>query len=145
MTKELAIQNESMSLSDSLLSKENFEHYSKLATKLATSALVAKCYYNKPQDLFLAMSLGYKIGFSVEQSMQDIVVINGKACVYGDGMLALVMAHPACEDIIEEPIMDGEDVVGYKCTVKRKGMTPHSKIFTLKMAKKAGLLGLAAP
>jgi len=144
MTKQLA-HYQSTTLSDSLFAPDNMTHYSELAVKLANTNLVADCYKGKPHDLFVAMAFGYKMGFSVEQSIQDIVVINGRPCMYGDTLLAKVMTHPDFEDIIEEPLLDNNDIVGYKCTVKRKGMADYTKIFTLKMAQKARLLGRKGP
>lgn len=128
-------------LTDSLFSKDLAPHYMKLAGQLAASEMVPKCYRNKPADLFLCWSMGYQIGIPPEQAMNCIMVTNGKASMWGDEMLALCMAHPDFIDIIEEPILaNGETVTGYRCTVKRKHKTDVVSIFTLDMAKKAGLL-----
>ncbi len=127
-------------LDDSLFSKELAPHYMQLATKLASSELVPKSFRGKPQDLFLCWAIGYSIGMSPEQSMQCIAIINGRACMWGDEMLALCMAHKDFDDIIEEPIMKESAVIGYICTVKRKGRADKINLFTLDMAKKAGLL-----
>lgn len=127
-------------LDDSLFSKDLAPHYMELAKKLATSELVPKGYRGKPQDLFIAWAMGYQVGLAPEQAMQCIAIINGKPSMWGDDMLALCMAHKDFEDIIEEPILNNGSVVGYLCTVKRRGMEPKSNPFTLEMAKKAGLL-----
>lgn len=132
-------------LDDSLFSKELAPHYMQLAGQLSKSLMVPKAYQGKPQDLFIAMAMGYQIGLSVEQAIQAIAVINGKPCLWGDDMLALCIAHPDFVDIIEEPIIQDNAVIGYTCTVKRKNMSEHSKLFTLDMAKKAGLLGKVGP
>jgi len=147
MSNELALVREHglSRLDDSLFSKDLAPHYMKLASQLSSSELVPKSYRGKPQDLFLCWSMGYSIGMSPEMSMQCISVINGKPCLWGDEMLALCMAHKDFEDIIEEPIMKGDTVSGYTCTIKRKGMSARSNIFTLDMAKKAGLLGKVGP
>ncbi len=127
-------------LDDSLFSKDLAPHYMQLATKLATSELVPKCFRGKPQDLFLCWSMGYQVGLTPEQSMQCIAVINGKPAMWGDDMLALCMAHKDFDDIIEEPIVKNDAVIGYTCIVKRKGKADKENVFTLDMAKKAGLL-----
>lgn len=128
-------------LDDSLFSKELAPHYMQLSSKLASSELVPKCFRNKPQDLFICWAMGYQIGLSPEQSMQCIAVINGKAAMWGDDMLALCMAHKDFEDISENEIRSqDETVIGYRCIVKRKGVAPKSNDFTLDMAKRAGLL-----
>lgn len=128
-------------LDDSLFSKELAPHYMQLASKLATSELVPKCFRGKPQDLFLCWAMGYQVGLTPEQSMQCIAVINGKPAMWGDDMLALCMSHKDFVDIIEEPILNGaKEVTGYRCTVKRTGRSDRVNEFTLEMAKKAGLL-----
>lgn len=128
-------------LEDSLFSKDLAPHYMKLAGQLAASEIVPKCYRNKPSDLFLCWAKGYQLGISPEQAMDCISVINGKAVMWGDEMLALCMSHPDFQDIIEEHILDKDaQVIGYTCTIKRKGRTPTVSVFTLQMAKKAGLL-----
>jgi hypothetical protein len=127
-------------LDDSLFSKDLAPHYMKLAGQLATSELVPKCFRGKPQDLFLCWSMGYQVGLTPEQSMQCIAVINGKPAMWGDDMLALCMSHRDFDDIIETPIVKNDAVIGYTCTVKRKGKADKESVFTLDMAKKAGLL-----
>jgi len=133
-------------LDDSLFSKDLAPHYMQLATKLASSELVPKCFRGKAPDLFICWSMGYQIGMSPEQAMQCIAVVNGKAVMWGDEMLALCMSHPDFEDIDEQPILakDGS-VFGYTCTVKRKGRAPKVNKFDLNDAKKAGLLGKVGP
>lgn len=132
-------------LDDSLYSKDLAPHYMQLATKLASSELIPKSFRGKPQDLFICWAMGYQVGLTPEQSQQCIAVINGKPAMWGDDMLALVMAHKDFDDIIEEPILKGETVTGYSCTVKRKGKADKQNVFTLEMAKKAGLLGKVGP
>lgn len=128
-------------LEDSLFSKELAPHYMQLAGKLASSELVPKSFRGKPQDLFICWAMGYQVGLTPEQSMQCIAVINGKPAMWGDDMLALCMAHKEFDDIIEEAILDkNHTVIGYTCTVKRKGKADKVNVFTLEMAKKAGLL-----
>jgi hypothetical protein len=139
--RSMVVQDKTNRLNDSLFSKELAPHYMQLASQLSKSAMVPKAYQGKPQDLFVAMAMGYQIGLSVEQAVQAIAVINGKPCLWGDEMMALCMAHKDFEDIIEEPILANDAVIGYKCTVKRKGRTNTVNVFTLDDAKKAGLLG----
>lgn len=127
-------------LDDSLFSKELAPHYMQLAGKLASSELVPKSFRGKPQDLFICWAMGYQVGLTPEQSMQCIAVINGKPAMWGDDMLALCMAHKDFDDIIEEPLLKDLAVVGYSCVVKRKGKADKANIFTLDMAKRAGLL-----
>jgi hypothetical protein len=128
-------------LTDSLFSKDLAPHYMKLAGQLAASEIVPKCYRNKPSDLFLCWAKGYQLGISPEQSMDCISVINGKAVMWGDEMLALCMSHPDFMDITEEPTLRGDgSVSAYTCTIKRKGRSDTVSVFSLDMANKAGLI-----
>lgn len=127
-------------LEDSLFSPNLFPHYQKVAETLSKSGVIPTAYRNKPEDIFVAMAMGYQLGFPVEQALQDIAVINGRPCLWGDGLLALVLNHPECEGIEEEPIYSGQVITGYICTIKRKGHKPHIKSYTVDDAVKAGLL-----
>ncbi len=128
-------------LEDSLFSPALFPHYQKVAETLAKSNVIPFAYKSKPEDIFVAMAMGYQLGFPVEQSLQDIAVINGRPCLWGDGLMALVLNHPDCERINETPIIRDGHVVGYTCTVFRKGHEPHQKSFTMEDAQQAGLWG----
>src|ERR1700733_2924686 len=128
-------------LEDSLFSPALFPHYQKVAETLSKSNVIPKDYKGKPEDIFVAIAMGYQLGFPVEQALQDIAVINGRPSVWGDGLLALALNHPECQSITEEPIYEGTAIIGYKCTVKRKGHEAHTKSFILQDAKRAGLLG----
>ena len=146
--KGMFVVKQNSRLDDSLFSKELAPHYMQLSKQLASSELVPKSFRGKPQDLFICWAMGYQVGLTPEQSMQCIAVINGKPAMWGDDMLALCIAHKDFEDIIEDPIHQTGGVnviVGYRCTVKRRGMQPKSNEFTLDMAKKAGLLGKVGP
>lgn len=132
-------------LEDSLFSAALFPHYQKVAETLAKSDMVPKDYRGKPDNVLVAMEMGYQLGLPVAQCLQDIAVINGRPALWGDGLLALALSHPECEYINEEPMYDGGIVLGYTCAVKRKGHPEHKKSFTLQQAKQAGLLGKPGP
>lgn len=128
-------------LEDSLYSPKLFDHYQKVANLLARSSMVPQQYVGKPADIFVAMAMGYQLGFPVEQALQDIAVIRGRPALWGDGLLSLAISHPDCEYINEDEIIEKGHVVGYRCTVKRKDHPEHVKTFMLQDAKQAGLLG----
>jgi hypothetical protein len=133
-------------LEDSLFSPELYEHYQKVAVMMSKSEIVPNSYRGKPADIFIAMEMGYQLGFPIAQSLQDIAVINGRPCLWGDGLLALVLSHKECEGINEEPLTDDKgNVIGYRCTVSRKGYKPREQVFTLQDAQAAGLLKKAGP
>ncbi len=133
-------------LEDSLFSQSNYQHYYKIAQQFAKSTLIPKNYIGKPDDIFIAMAMGYQLGFSVEQSLQDIAVINGRPCLWGDGLLALVLSHPDLESIQEHQMFDDRgNIIGCRCIIKRRNHPEHTEIFTVDDAKKANLWGKQGP
>lgn len=127
-------------LEDSLYSPNLYEHYKRVAADLSKSELVPNIYKNKPEDIFVAMAMGYQLGFSIEQSLLDIAVVSGRPALWGDGLMALVLNHPDCEGIDENLLEKDGQIIGYSCTVRRKGHQPHTQQFTLQDAQQAGLL-----
>ena len=130
---------------DSLFAPANLEHSMRIAELICKSDMTPKGYKNKPNDTLIAMELGRTWGLGPLQAIQNIAVINGKPCAYGDLVLAICSSHPDFEDISEEPIEKGGAIVGYICTVKRKGRTAVVQSFTIEQAKKAGLWGRQGP
>lgn len=140
------MQNIQTKESQSLLAPNNFEHYYRIANMMSKSDMVPKAYKDKPQDILIAMEFGRSLGLSPLAAIQNIAVINGKPCIYGDGMLAVCSGHPEFENIEELPIHgNGNEVIGYKCTVHRKGRSPVSQSFTKDDANKARLLKKVGP
>lgn len=130
---------------NSLLSANNFEHYYRIANMMSKSDMVPKSYKDKPQDILLSMEYGRSLNLGPLQAVQNIAVINGKPSIYGDGILAVCSGHPEFENIEEEPMIEGNETVGYTCTVKRKGRSDVTNSFTREQAKKAGLWGRQGP
>lgn len=124
----------------SWLSCNNLEAAMKLAEMFSKSAMVPKQYQGNAANCLVAMAYGDSLGMAPLQAMQSVAVVNGVPALYGDGMLALVQASPVFESI-EESIEDGAAV----CTVKRRGMKPVQRVFTIDDAKRAGLWGKQGP
>ena len=129
------------------ISKFNFEitsldqamQYAKL---ISDSDLAPKDYRGKPGNVLIAMQFGAEIGLKPMQAIQNIAVINGRPCVWGDAMIAIVQNHPMCEYIKEGSEPDGTTY----CTVKRKNEEEEYTIrFSKEDAKKANLLGKPGP
>ena len=122
------------------LTPSNLQEAMQYAEIMAKSTVVPKQYQSRPGDILVAVQMGADLGLKPMQALQNIAVINGRPCIWGDALLALVQAHPAFEDI-KETIENGVAT----CTVKRKGQQPHTVTFSLEDAKKAGLLGKPGP
>lgn len=132
--------------STSLIAPENFEHYYRIANMMSKSDMVPKGYKDKPQDVLIAMEMGVSLGLGPLQAIQNIAVINGKPCLYGDGMLSVCSGRPDFENIKEEPLLnEAGKTIGFKCTVWRRNREPVTQTFTEEDAKKANLLGKSGP
>lgn len=131
---------------ESLMSPNNFDHYFRIARMMSVSEMVPKAYKDKAHDILIAMDMGASLGLGPLQAIQNIAVINGRPCLYGDAMLAVCSGRPDFENIQEEPILDSKGkTVGFICTVKRRGRAAVVQSFTLEQAMAAGLWGKAGP
>jgi len=103
---------------------------------MARSSFVPNTFKGKPEDVFLAVSFGSALGFSPLQALQCICIINGKVCVYGDGLIALCSSKDDFEFIKED---FNEETMTASCTIKMKDKPEHTVLFSWKDAQKAGL------
>ncbi len=106
------------------------------ASLLAKSTMVPRCYHDKPSDILIAIQLGAELGLKPLQSLQNIATINGRPCIWGDAMLALVQSTSVFEEINE---YYDEEKKAAICTVKRRNQSEHTVVFSEEDAKKAGL------
>jgi len=127
----------------SYLSQENFEHAFRMAKMIATTQLIPKAYHNKPADVLVAFEFGRTLGLGYLQAVQNIAVVNGRPCLWGDAMLAVCQAHRDFEYIKEKPVVNETgEIVGFECYIKRKSYPEETvRRFTSDDAKKAGLWG----
>lgn len=120
----------------------SFQELQTYAQLIASSSFCPNAMKGKAGDVLIAIQMGGEVGLSPIQALQNIAVINGKPSIYGDAAMALVQAHPACEDVVEDFC---EDTMTATCTVTRKGQKPHTSVFSQKDAEKAKLWGKAGP
>jgi hypothetical protein len=118
----------------------SFNELVQFAQMAAKSKLVPPDYRGQPESVMLAVQLGSELGLSPMQSIQNIAVIGSRPTVWGDAMLALVLAHPDCEDVVEA--VENDTAI---CTVKRRGRAPIVRRFSIPDAKQAQLWGKAGP
>lgn len=118
-----------------------FEDAYRMARVFANTQLVPKDYQGKPEAACVAILQGLELGLSPMAAMQSIAVVNGRPCLYGDGMLAVVRASGLMEWMKET-----DDGTTATCTVKRRGETdPITRTFSDEDAKRAGLFGKPGP
>lgn len=115
------------------------------ADLLAHSQLIPKAFQGRPADIVVAMMWSHSLGIPLVQGLQYIAVINGRPSMYGDGLLAVVMASGQCTDFREEIKGEGNNLTAV-CTVKRRGLeAPIVGTFSMEDARVAGLLGKPGP
>lgn len=122
------------------LSPQTFDQALTFSQYLADSDLVPKDFKGKPGNCLIAMQWGSELGLKPLQSLQNLAVINGRPALWGDAVIALVMASPVCEYVTEDD--DGETAY---CRVKRKGAPEQVRSFSMEDARKAGLSGKQGP
>lgn len=138
MSNELATQTRSTGFD---LSPQTFEQALTFAQYLADSDMVPKDFRGKPANCLIGMQWGMELGMKPLQAIQNIAVINGRPCLWGDAMLAMVRASPLCEYVTEGWLDDG---TGY-CKAKRRNEPEQIRTFSDADAKLAGLLGKQGP
>ena len=117
----------------------SFEDAMQLATTLAKSQLIPKQFQGRPHDIVVAMMWSHTLNIPIVQGLQHIAVVNGKPSIYGDGMLAVVMASGQMNGIKEELKGSGDGLTAI-CQVTRKGIeTPFIGTFSVEDAKRATL------
>ena len=119
------------------------------SARTAKSELVPTAYQGKPDDIIVAATMGQAVGFTVMQSLSAIAVINGKASLYGDALMAVARRHPDCLSIDEAMAKDGDGNIIATCTVRRRTITGEVETicrrFDIKAAKRARLWNKRGP
>ncbi len=124
----------------------SFDDMMRFATSIANSGLAPRDL-KTPEAIMVAMQHGMELGLSPIQALQSIAVINGRPSIWGDAALAIVKAHPECDDVIETfERGDGKgDNMMARCEVLRRGKQPVVRTFSVAQATKAGLWGKTGP
>ena len=125
----------------SIVRPRNIDELLKIAQIFSRSDLVPREYKGKPENVVLAIQIGSELGLAPLQALQNIAVINGRPCLWGDAMLALVQASGKLEYIRE-----WTEEKSAHCVIKRKGYPEeYEKIFSDEDAQRAGLLQKPGP
>ena len=114
-----------------------FEIAKRIAHTLALSSLVPEPYRGRPNDVFVAINMGSELGMEPFQAIQSIAVIEGKPCLYGDGLIGVVRASPKCSWIEETLSDDGKTAT---CRTQRQGdPKPVEQSYSIDDAIQAGI------
>lgn len=114
-----------------------YEVAKRIAHTLSQSGLVPDAYRGRPNDCFVAINMGAELGLEPFQAIQSIAVIDGKPCLYGDGLIGVVRASPKCLWIEETISDDGKTAT---CRTQRKGdPNPIEATYSWSDAMQAGI------
>jgi len=126
------------------MAPQTFAEAERFARMLSGTDLVPAAYRGKPEAILIAMQMGYEVGLNPMQAIQNIAVIGGRPAIWGDAMLALVLAHPACEYVRDGVDGEGDGRHGW-CEAKRRGAPVIKRTFSVADAKRAGLWSKSGP
>lgn len=112
---------------------------------IAKSDFVPASFGGKGGNVMMALELGQSVGLPAALSLSNIAVINGRPTLWGDAILAIVLANGGT--LVETPIIDNNSgkVTGYQCTASRPGKPDLTRQFTMEDAKIAQLAGKKGP
>ncbi len=118
---------------------ENVNQAWRLAMSLSKSQLVPSKLQGKPYDLLATLITGRELGLSPMQSIRGMHVIEGKAVMSSELMVALVVSKAdICE--VFQVVETNEKLATY--STKRRGYDkPTTMTFSMEDATRAGLTG----
>lgn len=120
------------------LTPQSLDEAMKYADIIAKSEIVPPDYRGKPGNVLVAIQMGQELGLPPMQALQNIAVVNGRPAVWGDSLMAIARAHPACEYITET--FDDQTMTA-TCRAKRKRGPEEVRTFSKSDAEQAGLWG----
>jgi hypothetical protein len=141
------VQEKSLAIGRRGISITTIDDLRRFCETVAKSGLAPKGL-ESPAAIAVAIEMGLELGLPPMAALQNIAVVNGRPCVFGDAALAICKSHPDWDEAAfqEELIRDGNgQVIGARCTVRRKPGRPVSREFTIEDAKRARLWGKDGP
>ncbi|MEA2098927.1 MAG: hypothetical protein U9P72_02220 [Campylobacterota bacterium] len=119
----------------------SFSEAVSIADYFAGTDLVPKDYRGKGANIMVAWQKGIELGLQPLQSLATIAVVNGRATIWGDGLIALVKNSSKEEWTHETLTGEGDNMVA-TCETKRSSQEQTIvRSFSVADATKAGLWG----
>jgi len=122
-----------------------WEKAEKFANMMASSDFAPPSYRNKPQNILVAMQFGHEIGLKPMQAIQNIAVISGRPCLWGDAALAVARTHPDCKSVYETIEGNFKDGTAEAVCEVTRGEEVIRRTFSQSQAQRAGLLKKPGP
>lgn len=121
----------------------NLEEAKKLASNLAASTIIPKDFQGNAANTLIAIMHGAELGLTPSQALSNIMVVNGRASMWGDAVIGKVQGSGLMVDW-EDSWDEATGTATFTC-YRRGKKTPVTRTFSLEDAKKAGLTGKIGP
>ncbi len=118
------------------LAPKTLQEAMQYAKIISESSLCPNAFRGKPGDVLIAVQIGAELGVSPLQALANVAVINGRASLWGDLVVALVQRSGLCEYLIEEW---DEPSQTSTVRIKRKGKPEKVETFSMADARRARL------
>lgn len=105
--------------------------------------MVPQHFQGRPEATMAAIVRGMEIGLAPMQALSNIAVINGRACLWGDAIPAIVQRHGHHIDVEVEG--EGDDAVATATLTRGDTGKEITRTFSMQDAQKAGLLQKKGP
>lgn len=124
------------------LTPQTFEDAWRIAQAFSKSGMCPKDM-STPEQVLVAVMAGAEIGLAPFQAVQSFAVINGRPCLWGDGMLAVVRKYGT--QVSERIEGDGESAVAWCKVTRPDTQEVIERAFSAADAQAAGLWTKAGP
>lgn len=105
--------------------------------------MVPQHFQKRPEATMAAIVRGMEIGLAPMQALSNIAVINGRACLWGDAIPAIVQRHGHHIDVKVEG--EGDDAVATATLTRGDTGMEITRTFSMQDAAKAGLTQKKGP
>lgn len=122
------------------INPQTFEDAWRISRALGSAGageMIPDAFRENPDAILAAMMTGSELGLSTMQSLKSIAVINGRACLWGDALPAIIIR--AGHTIDHEIVGEGDDRKAVATLVRGDTGQKVVREFSVADAKRAGL------